>query len=264
MTSDSNRSLAEALRKSEAERERLARALHDANRLKSEFFGHISHELSTPLNGIIGFSELLLEQRSGPLTAEQREALTDSLLSGRRLQQLIDGVLELSRLESGSAEIDAERFVLAGAVEEACSTLADIARQKGIELRRSIAPELHTVALDRKRLVQLLVYLLSSAVKIGAQGCELRVELAALGDTALRLRIGPAETVRSASPLDALLSDFPRLDSSAIRRFGGTGLDLVLAKKLVEAQSGVFGIDETPGQPLAFSVILPCELPTAA
>jgi signal transduction histidine kinase len=250
----------EVLRKSEVERHRLERALRDANRLKSEFFGHISHELSTPLNGIIGFAEFLLEERSGPLTSEQREYVSDILGCGRRLQQLIDGVLELSRLEAGSAEIGAERFVLVGAVEEACTAVAQAAQQKGIGVHRMLAPELHTVALDRRRLVQLLVYLLSSAIKIGAAGCELWLELAPFGDSALRLRVWDSGAAQTSTELDRLLSDYPQLDSSAIRRFGGTGLDLVLAKKLVEAQSGIFGVDHTQGQPPAFSAILPCVL----
>jgi len=255
--------LLEALHKSEAERHRLERTLRDANRLKSEFFGHISHELSTPLNGIIGFAQFLLEARSGPLTDEQREYLTDILESGRRLQQLIDGVLELSRLETGSAEIGADPFMLAGAVEEACAAVAGVAQGKGIGLQRIIAPELHTVTLDRRRLVQLLVYLLSSAIKIAAAGCELRLELNALGDTALRLRVGDSGAVQTTADLDRLLSDYPQLDSSAIRRFGGTGLDLVLAKKLVEAQAGIFSVDHSPGRPAAFNVVLPCGLRTA-
>ncbi|MGA8708935.1 MAG: histidine kinase dimerization/phospho-acceptor domain-containing protein [Steroidobacteraceae bacterium] len=240
-----------------SERQRLERALRDSNRLKSEFFGHMSHELRTPLNGIIGFAEFLLEGKTGQLKPEQQEYLADILASGQRLLTLIDGVMELSRLETGTAEMHTESFALSAAIEEACVQVAAAAQEKGLGLRRSIEAGLHEVALDRRRLLQVLHYLLASAIKFSGEGRDIHVEATRQGDAALRLKIWDSGTVKRSAELEQLLSDYPQLDSSAIRRFGGSGLDLVLAKKIVEAQSGFFAIENLPGQGPAFSLILP-------
>jgi signal transduction histidine kinase len=242
-----------------SERQRLERALRDSNRLKSEFFGHMSHELRSPLNGIIGFADFLLEGASGPLNYEQREYLGDILGSGRKLLGLINGVMELSRLETGSAEMSRETFVLTAAIEEACSQVASAAQDKGIGLHRSIAAELSEITLDRRRLLQVLHYLLANAIKISGAGREIRIEAAPLGESALRLKIRDTGSAQRSVEFEQLLSDYPQLDSSAIRRFGGTGLDLVLAKKIIEAQGGFFDVESMPGQGAAFSLILPCE-----
>ncbi|HEY3809272.1 MAG TPA: histidine kinase dimerization/phospho-acceptor domain-containing protein [Steroidobacteraceae bacterium] len=247
-----------------SERQRLERALRDSNRLKSEFFGHMSHELRSPLNGIIGFAEFLLEGASGPLNDEQREYLGDILGSGRKLLGLINGVMELSRLETGSAEMSRETFVLNAAIEEACSQVAAAAQDKGIGLHRSIAAGLSEVTLDRRRLLQVLHYLLSNAIKISGAGREIRIEAAPLGESALRMQIRDTGSAQRSAEFEQLLSDYPQLDSSAIRRFGGTGLDLVLAKKIIEAQGGFFDVENVPGQGAAFSLILPCEFAAPA
>jgi signal transduction histidine kinase len=239
------------------ERQRLERALRDSNRLKSEFFGHMSHELRTPLNGIIGFAEFLLEGKTGQLNFDQREYLGDILASGRRLLTLINGVMELSRLETGTAELHTESFALPAAIEEACAQVATAAQEKGLGLRRSIEAGLQEVSLDRRRLLQVLHYLLANAIKFSGEGRDIHVEATRQGDAALRLKIWDSGTVKRSAELERLLSDYPQLDSSAIRRFGGSGLDLVLAKKIVEAQAGFFAIENLPGQGPAFSLILP-------
>ncbi len=240
-----------------SERQRLERALRDSNRLKSEFFGHMSHELRTPLNGIIGFAEFLLEGKTGVLNAEQQEYLGDILLGGRRLLLLINGVMELSRLEAGTAEMHTETFALQAAIEEACAQVAAAAQEKGLGLRRDIEAGLLEVTLDRQRLLQVLHYLLASAIKFSGEGREIHIEATQQGESALRLKIWDSGTVKRSDELERLLNDYPQLDSSAIRRFGGSGLDLVLAKKIVEAQSGFFAIEQVPGQGPAFSLILP-------
>jgi PAS domain S-box-containing protein len=240
------------------DRQRLERALRDSNRLKSEFFGHMSHELLTPLNGIIGFTEFLLEGHSGNLSAEQHEYLGDILLSGRRLLSLINSVMELSRLEAGSVEISLETFSLAGAIEEACSLVAAAAQHKGIGLLRSVAPELWQVSLDRRRLLRVLNYLLANAVRISGEGRDIHIEATPQSGAALRLEIWDTGSGQRSAEFEHLLSDYPQLDSSAIRRFGGAGLDLVLAKKIVEAQSGLFTVEHDALRGHVFNLVLPC------
>lgn len=247
-----------ALVRDASERQQLEQGLHDARRLQSEFFGHMSHELGTPLNGVIGFAEFLLEGKPGRLNETQQEYLRDILESGRRLQQLIEAVMELSQLEAGSAEMHSETFSFPAAIEEACAAVAAVAQQKGVGLHRTIAAELQLVSLDRRRLLQVLHYLLANAVKFSGSGRAICIEAAAQGESALRLRISDTGTSARSTALEQLLSDYPQLDASAIRRFGGSGLDLVLAKKIVEAQAGVFSVENDLHSGPAFCLILPC------
>jgi len=114
--------------------------------------------------------------------------------------------------------------------------------------------------LDRQRLLQVLHYLLANAIRFSAPGREIRIEATAL-DGALCLRVRGAGDAAGADELDRLLSDYPQLDASAIRRFGSTGLDLVLARRITEAQSGLFAAENTPGEGPAFRIILPYALP---
>jgi PAS domain S-box-containing protein len=201
-----------------SERQRLQQSLHNSRRLKSEFFGHMSHELGTPLNSIIGFAEFLLEGKSGTLSEQQRECLKDIL---------------------GSA-----------------AALA--AQNKRVAIHRNVAPGLNAVTLDRERLLQVLDYLLTNAIKFSSEGREIHLSVTAQGDAALCVRIWDSGTVKRSAELEQLFTNYPQADVSAIRRFGGTGLDLVLARRIVEGQNGAFFIESEPGQGSAFTLILPC------
>jgi protein-histidine pros-kinase len=240
------------------EMRRLQRSLLDATRVKSEFFAHMSHELRTPLNGIIGFAEFVLEGKPGPLNPAQQEYLGDILESGRRLLQLIDEVVELSRLESGALELRAEAFALPVALEAVFAASAMAAAAKQISLHRSIEPGLSTVMLDRRRLLQVLNYLIANAIRFSGPGREIHLSASVQGEDGLSLSIWDAGTSERSAELEQLLADYPQLEASAIRRYGSKGLDLVLARKIVEAQRGLFSIESQPGRGRAFRIILPC------
>jgi PAS domain S-box-containing protein len=241
-----------------SERQRLQQSLHNSRRLKSEFFGHMSHELGTPLNGIIGFAEFLLEGKSGPLNEQQRECLDDILGSGRRLLRLISQIMELARVEAGTLELNAQTFALRALIEEACSAAGLAAQNKRVAIHRNVAPGLDAVTLDRERLLQVLDYLLTNAIKFSSEGREIHLSVTAQGDAALCVRIWDSGTVKRSAELEQLFTNYPQADVSAIRRFGGTGLDLVLARRIVEGQNGAFFIESEPGRGSAFTLILPC------
>jgi protein-histidine pros-kinase len=120
------------------ERRRFEHDLHEANRLKSEFLANMSHELRTPLNGIIGFSEFLFDEKPGPLNTKQKEYLGDVLNSGRHLLQLINAVLDLSKVESGKMELHPERFATEVAIDEVCAVMFPLVNQKAIVIRREV------------------------------------------------------------------------------------------------------------------------------
>ena len=239
---------------------RLQQALHDSGRLKSEFFSHMSHELRTPLNGIVGFAEFLLEGKPGPLNPQQREYLGDILGSGRRLSELIDQVVELSRVDSGALELRSEAFSLPQAIEEVCAIAEPAATLKQMRLHRAVDPRLGSIMLDRRRLLQVLNYLIANAIKFSSEGRDIHISAAPQKDNALWLRIWDAGSVERSPEMEKLLADYPQIEASAIRRYGSRGLDLVLAQKIVEAQKGSFAVDRPTGGAGAFSIVLPCVL----
>jgi len=239
------------------ERKQYEQALQDANRLKSEFLANMSHELRTPLNGIIGFSEFLIDEKPGSLNAKQKEYLTDILNSGRHLLQLINDVLDLSKVEAGKMEIHPETFVLQQAVDEVCAGISSLARRKGIAIHREIAVPLDQVTLDRHKFVQVLYNLVSNAVKFTDDGGEVRITADCRDSRQLCLRVRDTGIGIRAQDLGKLFVEFQQLDSSATRRYEGTGLGLALTKKIIEFQRGSITVDSEAGKGSTFTVTLP-------
>src|SRR5579859_4038597 len=139
----------EELEKEIAERKRFEVSLRKADRLKSEFLANMSHELRTPLNGIIGFSEFLVDGKPGGLNPKQAEYITDILNNGRHLLQLINDVLDLSKVEAGKMELNPEPFAVEKAIGEACAVVKAMAQKKRIQIQATVAAELGTVTLDQ-------------------------------------------------------------------------------------------------------------------
>ncbi len=241
-------------------RKRYEQGLQEANRLKSVFLANMSHELRTPLNAIIGFSELLVDEKAGALSAKQKEYLTDVLNSGRHLLRLINDVLDLSKVEAGRMEVNAERFSVRQAIEEVCSGTAPLAVGKRIGIRRETAGVLDQVMLDRQKFIQVLYNLLSNAVKFSDEGGEVAVS-AGLHNGALRVSVRDSGIGIRSEDLDRLFVEFQQLDSGSTRRFEGTGLGLALTKKLVEVQGGSIAVESERGRGSTFTVLLP--LPAA-
>lgn len=239
------------------ERKRVEQKLQEASRLKSEFLANMSHELRTPLNGIIGFSELLCDGKAGPLNEQQQDFLNDILGSGRHLLQLINDVLDLSKVEAGRMELFPETFALPDAVEEVCSVIAQMADKKRIDVQRSLDQALESVTLDRKKFKQVLFNLLSNAVKFTEEGG--RVDVLVRPQSGNRLCLQVADTGIGIRPEDfgRLFVEFQQIDSSASRRYEGTGLGLALTRKLVEFQRGAISVQSEPGQGSTFTVVLP-------
>jgi protein-histidine pros-kinase len=238
------------------ERRRFEQTLQDASRLKSEFLATMSHELRTPLNGIIGFSEFLIDEKAGALNARQKEYLTDVLASGRHLLRLINDVLDLSKIEAGRMDIVPESFDLAPAVDEVCGVVSPIALSKSISLVRHVGEEVAQVMLDRHRFVQILYNLLSNAIKFTDKGGEVSVRLERKGDM-LRLQVRDTGIGISPENLQKLFLEFQQLDSGTGRRHDGTGLGLVLTKRLAELHHGSVCVESEVGKGSVFTVQLP-------
>jgi signal transduction histidine kinase len=225
-----------------------------ANVAKSQFLATISHEFRTPLNGILGTTELLLDSA---LTPSQRRFAKTAHLSATALLALVDDVIDLSRIEAGKLTLRNTAFDLRALVDEAMDLMAAIARDKPIALDRHLPPQLPERLLgDPVRLRQLLVNLLHNGVKFTDRGrVTLTVALRGRDEAgALRLRFEVSDTGQGIAKdqLDSVFDAFTQADASTTRRHGGSGLGLAIAKDLTELMGGRLGVDSRLGEGSTF------------
>jgi signal transduction histidine kinase len=228
-----------------------------ASAAKSSFLASMSHELRTPLNGVIGFAELLVDGKAGPVSAQQREYLTDILNSGRHLLRLINDVLDLSKVEAGRMELKPEAFAVAAAIEEVCAISRPAAQRRRIEIVVRLAPQPGEVTLDAQRFKQVLYNLLSNAVKFSHDGGRVEVAVHANAPGRFQLEVRDHGIGIRTEDLPRLFREFEQLDSGEARRYGGTGLGLALTRRLVELQNGTITVESSPGAGSVFTVELP-------
>jgi signal transduction histidine kinase/DNA-binding response OmpR family regulator len=246
--------LLEARHRLEEKAEELARA----SSVKSQFLANMSHELRTPLNAILGFSELLFDGAVPPDAPEHREFIGDIMKSGRHLLQLINDILDLSKVEAGKLEFHPERIQLRKTVDEVLGILRTTAASARVRVDATIDPAVDDLVIDPARLKQVLYNYLSNAIKFTPEGGS------------VSLRATPAERDRVCIevedtgigiPADALARLFGEFQQVAVANDGkkrsGTGLGLALTKRLVEAQGGSVGVDSVVGRGSTFRAVLP-------
>jgi PAS domain S-box-containing protein len=249
--------LEEQLRSQNIALEEQNRRVSEASRLKSEFLANMSHELRSPLNGIIGFTELLYDGKLGPLPDRPREVLGRVHASASHLLQLINGVLDLSKVEAGQLELFPERVLVSTLIQEVTGILGPMAVEKQIRIETSIDNAVDEVTIDARRFKQILYNFLSNAIKFTGPEGLIQVKLAAEGAGEFRLEVSDTGVGISPEDLGRLFVDFQQLDATAAKRYQGTGLGLALTKRLVEAQGGRVGLESTPGQGSTFFAVLP-------
>jgi PAS domain S-box-containing protein len=238
-------------------RKRFERSLQDTNRLKSEFLANMSHELRTPLNAVIGFSELLVDEKLGQLNPEQKEYVGDILTSGRHLLQLINDVLDLSKIEAGKMELYPENFPIEKAIEEVCAIARATARKKRIEIHTEVAAGLGSVTLDQQKFKQVLYNLVSNGIKFTGDGGRVDIAASRCDPDHFKLSVKDSGIGIKTQDLKRLFFEFEQLESGASRRYEGTGLGLALMQKIVERQHGVVDVQSEFGKGSTFSVVLP-------
>jgi signal transduction histidine kinase/DNA-binding response OmpR family regulator len=249
--------LEEELRRKNSELQEQSRRVQQATRLKSEFLANMSHELRTPLNAIIGFAELLHDGKVGPVPAPQQECLVDILTSSRHLLQLINDVLDLSKVEAGKMEFRPEAMAVERVVGEVRDILRGLSARKRITITAQVDAGLDEVFLDPGKLKQVLYNYLSNAIKFTPERGNITVRALAEGPDHFRLEVQDTGIGIQPEDLQRLFVEFQQLDSSAAKAHPGTGLGLVLTKRIVEAQGGRVGVRSTPGQGSLFFAVLP-------
>jgi len=236
------------------------RAAESANQQKSEFLAKISHELRTPLNAIIGFSDIILEERFGPIGVERyREYLKDIRLSGTHLASLINDLLDLSRIESGKLDLSFEAVSLNGLIQDAVALLQPDANRRRIIIRTSLGGNVPRVVADQRSIRQILLNLLSNAVKFNAEGGQVIVSSALDAEGEVIIRIRDTGAGMTEAEIEKALKPFQQLATSGPMRFEGTGLGLPLTKALVEANRAQFDITSAPGEGTMIAIAFPVE-----
>ena len=248
--------LAANLNRMNAELGSLYRQVEIANRNKSEFLANMSHELRTPLNAVIGFSEVLLERMFGELNDKQADYLKDIHDSGRHLLSLINDILDLSKIEAGRMELDLEEFDVAEALANAMTLVRERAQSHGIALMREADPALGSMRGDQRKFKQILLNLLSNALKFTPDGGQVAVRAALTGD---RLEVSVTDTGIGIAEADheAVFEEFRQVGRHYTNKNEGTGLGLALTRRFVELHGGTIRVTSTLGHGSTFTFNLP-------
>ncbi|KRE42467.1 response regulator [Knoellia sp. Soil729] len=235
--------------------------LAEASRHKSEFLASMSHELRTPLNAVIGFSEVLLERMFGEINERQEDYLRDILSSGRHLLALLNDVLDLSKVEAGQMELDRTDFPVEPAINYALSMVRERALDHHIALRTEIHPGLGLLNADELRFTQVLLNLITNAVKFTPDGGSVVVAATRLPDS-LEVTVSDTGVGIATTEQERIFDSFQQGSRSA-RKVEGTGLGLTLTRRIVELHGGQLWVRSELGHGSTFGFTLPTVLPPA-
>ncbi|HXM00157.1 MAG TPA: PAS domain-containing sensor histidine kinase, partial [Rhizomicrobium sp.] len=229
----------------------------EASRAKSHFLANMSHELRTPLNAIIGFSEVMTHEMFGPVGSprylEYAKLINES---GGHLLELINGILDMSKIEAGKFELSEQMFDLKEVAEQALRFVKLQADRKGVALKMAIAPEATTVFADARAVKQIVVNLVTNGVKFTPRGGDVRVS-AARNAGGIEIVVADSGVGIAARDLDRLGKPFEQVDGAHVRAQEGTGLGLALVKAFAQMHGGDAVLSSTLGEGTTVRVHLP-------
>jgi signal transduction histidine kinase len=232
--------------------------LDEASRHKSRFLANVSHELRTPLNAIIGFTRLVLRKTEGQIPDLQKENLQKVLVSSEHLLNLINSLLDLSKIEAGRMDVFVESFTLNELIDTVVSTVEPMLKDGRVLLIKDISADIPALNTDREKLRQIILNLVSNAVKFTEEG---KIKISAQKENgSLKLSISDTGVGIAKEALDYIFEEFRRADTPNIKKYGGTGLGLAIVKKLVILLGGDIGVESEVGKGSKFTVKLPIHL----
>jgi PAS domain S-box-containing protein len=240
-----------------AEIELINQRLAEANRARGSLLAAISHELRTPLTAIVGFSQLVRDGKAGRVTEKARGYLDLVLASAEHLLALIGGLLDLAKVDAGKLELRLAVIDPPALVHEVVEMLEPQAAHRGLSIACEIDAEVTSLIIDPTHLKQVLFNFLSNAIKFTPRGGRLTVRLAAEGPERFRLEVEDSGIGIRPEDLGKLFTEFVRLDSGLAPERPGTGLGLVLTKRVAEAMGGEVGVRSRPGEGSIFYAVLP-------
>ncbi|MEQ8816160.1 MAG: ATP-binding protein [Thalassobaculum sp.] len=249
------------------ERERMLaaarRAAEASSAAKSRFLATVSHEIRTPMNGVLATAELL---EATPLVADQRDMVSVIRRSGGALLELLNQILDQSKIEAGKLELVSAPFGLSELLQAAADCVGPLARSKDLSLSVTVSEALpETVVGDEARLRQVLLNLLGNAVKFTAHGAvTVAAEPSGEGRETVAIRVADTGIGIAEEAMARLFRPFEQADASTTRRFGGTGLGLTIARELAELMGGTLGVASTPGRGSEFTLVVPLPAAVAA
>lgn len=228
--------------------------VQETTRLKSEFLTSMSHEFRTPLNAIIGFSEMLLTGNYGELNNKQYQYLNNISISGKHLLSLVNDILDLSKVESGNMILNIEEFNIQNVINETVSVLSSMALKKSINIKVNLQNII--LKADNMKFHQIMYNLLSNAIKFTGENGEIKIKASLLQDK-IKVEIQDNGIGIANSDRDKVFSEFRQIDSSYARKQEGTGLGLTLTKKLIELHNGYIDFESIQNEGTKFWFVLP-------
>lgn len=228
-----------------------------ASRAKSDFLANMSHELRTPLNAIIGFAEILRDELVGSINAEQKECINDIHISGEHLLEMINDILDLSKIEAGKMALQLETFSIVEAVEEVNAIITALAVKKDLDLTLKYNQN-GMIEADRVKFKQIFYNLLSNAVKFTPE-CGTVATVLEVTDTELRAEVIDTGIGIAEADQAKLFAPFTQIDTSKSRRYGGTGLGLALTHRLILLHGGEISVESEEGKGSNFALKIPMQ-----
>jgi signal transduction histidine kinase/CheY-like chemotaxis protein len=252
------------LSKAYREVEELNKSVTEVNRLKSEFLSNMSHELRTPLNSILALSSILLARMDGDLNEEQEKQLKIIEKSGKNLLRLINDILDLSKIDSGHMDIFNSEYAVHDFTESLRVTILPMLKETDLEFRIDVEPGIDMHSTDENKLKQILLNLISNAIKFTPKGSITLMVRQTKFDDVLEYAVKDTGIGIETSHFETIFDPFRQIDGSATRKYGGTGLGLAVTKKLVELLGGKISVESEIGKGSMFKFILPAKMRAGA
>jgi signal transduction histidine kinase len=229
--------------------------LEEMSRHKSQFLANMSHELRTPLNSIIGYTKLMLDGLEGDINEEQKKDLHTVYTNSKHLLELINELLDLSRIEAGKTVLSYGTFTISDLLSEVIPAIEQLAREKGVTLTYSVAPDIDSLYADKAKTRQVLINILGNAVKFTDKGSiKLNVSEA---DSDIVFSVTDTGIGMKKEDLESIFESFKQVGPAQIAGYEGTGLGLTISKQFIEMQGGRIWAESKLGKDSTFTFTLP-------